>query len=68
MNTDIPRRIRVDLMTPAELAIRNAVAEVEKAGCDPWLTDAVVLLGKAQSKVADYVDACAAVAAVGRSK
>lgn len=52
----IPRRIRVDLNTPAELAIRNAVQVVEEAGADPLLTDAVVLLDEARSKVADYVD------------
>ena len=52
----IPRRIRVDLMTPAELAIRQAVLVVEEAGCDSRLTDAVVLLGQAKECVADYVD------------
>ena len=56
-NQQIPRRIRVDLMTPAELAIRDAVAAVEQAGAHPLLTDAVNLLGQAQAKVADYVDA-----------
>ena len=53
----IPRRIRIDLMTPAELAIRNAVLEVENAGCHVLLTDAVVLLQQAREKVADFVDA-----------
>jgi hypothetical protein len=43
-------------MTPAELAIRAAVQAVEEAGCDVLLTDAVILLGHAREKVADYVD------------
>lgn len=53
---DFPRRARIDLMTPAELAIREAMIAVEAVGAHPWLTEAVVLLEKAQSKVADYVD------------
>ena len=51
-----PRRIRTDLQTPAEAAIRNAIVEVEKAGAHPRLTDAVVLLGQARDAVADFVD------------
>jgi hypothetical protein len=51
-----PRRIRVDLQTPAEVAIRAAVVAVEACGADTLLTDAVVLLSKAADKVADYVD------------
>ena len=53
---DIPRRIRLDLFTPAEKAIYDAVGEVEKAGAHPLLTEAVILLQKARDKVADYVD------------
>jgi len=52
----IPRRCRIDLMTPGELAIRNAVLVVEQAGCHPLLTDAVVLLQQAKEKVADFVE------------
>lgn len=52
-----PRRIRADLWTPAEHAIANAVAAVEAAGAHPALTDAVVLLGQARERVADFVDA-----------
>lgn len=51
-----PRRNRLELMTPAELAIREAVLKVEELGCDTRLTDAVMLLGEAQEKVADYID------------
>ena len=53
---EIPRRIRLDLNTPAELAIYNAMQEVEKAGADVRLTDAVILLDKARNKVSDFVD------------
>lgn len=52
----IPRRCDLTLMTPAELAIRDAVLAVEAAGAHPLLTDAVVLLGEAQNKVADFVE------------
>ena len=55
----MPRRCRVDLMTPAELAIRNAMQSVEAAGADVRLTQAVILLETARERVADYVDATA---------
>jgi hypothetical protein len=51
-----PRRSRMDLMVPAELAICGAVEAVEKAGCDLRLTDAVILLARARDKVADFVE------------
>lgn len=51
-----PRRNRIDLHTPAETAIREAIIAVEEAGCHPLLTDAVVLLGQAKDKVADFVE------------
>jgi len=51
-----PRRIDTEQMTEAELAITKAMEEVEKAGCHPFLTDAVVLLSEAREKVADFVD------------
>ena len=54
--TDIPRRIRLDLMVPAEKAIRDAVEAVEALPADVRLTEAVILLGKAKDKVSDYVD------------
>jgi len=55
MNT-IPRRARIDLLTPEELAIYNLISEVEKLGAHPLLTDVVVLLGDARNKLADWVD------------
>ena len=51
-----PRRDRIYQMTPAELAMREAIRVVEEAGADVRLTDAVVLLGAAQQSVADFVD------------
>jgi len=51
-----PRRNRVDLFTPAELAIWKAAGEVEDAGCHPRLTDALNLLHKAREAVSDFVD------------
>lgn len=53
---NIPRRIQVERMVPAELAIRSAIQEVEKLAADARLTEAVILLNKAQDKVADYID------------
>jgi hypothetical protein len=54
--SDIPRRSRIDLFTPAEQAIREALLAVEAAGCDERLTKAVTLLADAQAWVADFVD------------
>lgn len=53
---NFPRRIRLDQFTPAELAIYNATQEVEKAGCDTKLTEAIILLSQARELVSDYVD------------
>ena len=53
---ETPRRIRMDLWTPAERAIYDAIQAVEEAGADERLTDAVILLGRAKDRVADYVD------------
>jgi hypothetical protein len=52
----IPRRNRLDQMTPAEKAIFDAKQVVEEAGAHELLTKAVILLGEAQEAVADYVD------------
>lgn len=57
IHDETPRRSRMDKWTPAEHAIQNAVVVVEEAGAHPLLTDAVILLGQARDKVADYVDA-----------
>lgn len=52
----IPRRIRLDLNTEAELSIREAVKKVEAIGADVKLTDAIIKLQEAFELVADYVD------------
>ena len=56
MTDNIPRRIRIDLNVPAELAIRKAMEAVEDLPADSRLTAAVVLLGDAKDWVSDYVD------------
>jgi hypothetical protein len=53
---EIPRRCMLDLNTPAELAIHNAIQEVEKVGADERLTDSVVYLSKAKESLSDYID------------
>lgn len=50
------RRDRMDLWTPSETAIQNAVNEIEKIGANWRLTEAVNLLHKAKELVADFVD------------
>lgn len=52
----IPRRTCIDRHTPAELAIHNAIQEVEKLGADRRLTEAFILLVEAKNSVSDYVD------------
>lgn len=63
----IPRRIQQDKHTPAEMAITDAMAAVEDAGCDVLLTEAVNLLAQAKAKVADFVDAAPHDSAIARS-
>ena len=53
---NIPRRIRHDLFTPAEVAITKAMEAVESAGCDVRLTEAVTLLEEARVKVSAFID------------
>ena len=53
---DTPRRNRLDLNKPAELAIRNAMSEVEKLPADAGLTEAIISLQNAFERVADFID------------
>lgn len=53
----VPRRMRLDLLTPNELLVYNIGQEVEKMGADVLLTDAVILLQHVREKLADYVEA-----------
>lgn len=57
MGNEIPRRNRIDHFTPAEKAIWDAIQEVEKAGANTFLTEAVILLQQAKDRVSDFVDA-----------
>lgn len=52
----ILRRNRLDLMTPSELAIFNAIQEVEKIGASIELTEVVNLLQKSRDLVADFIE------------
>lgn len=56
LTDQFPRRIRMDLWTPAEKAIYEALREVEKLPPDSQLTEAVILLQKAKDIVSDFVD------------
>jgi len=56
MDSSIRRRNRLDLNTPAEIAIRAAVDAVEEAGAHPMLTEGVNLLQQAREKLADWVE------------
>lgn len=51
-----PRRNRLDKMAGAEIAIYNAMIEVEKLPPDLGLTDAIIKLGQAKELVADFID------------
>jgi hypothetical protein len=51
-----PRRQTTDLLLYEELAIRSAVAAVERMGADPVLTEVVMLLDQARERLADYVE------------
>lgn len=53
---NIPRRSKAYENVPAELAIQNAVDEVEKLGANIKLTDAVILLARAKDLVSDFID------------
>jgi len=53
---DFPRRIQMLKWCPAEKAIYDAMQVVEGMAADVRLTDAVVLLGKARDRVADFID------------
>jgi hypothetical protein len=56
MSNQFPRRNRLDLNTPAELAIHEAIQKTEEVGADKKLTEAIILLDKAKNLVSDYVD------------
>ena len=51
-----PQRNDLTLFTAAERAIWDAMQAVEEMPGHPLLTDAVILLGQAREKVADFVE------------
>lgn len=51
-----PRNASVPAWVPAERMIARVIDTVERLGADPLLTDAVILLGDAQRRVAEYID------------
>lgn len=53
---NIPRRIRLDLMTPEERAIWDAIQLIEAMGADVKLTNAVIKLSEAKDLVSDFID------------
>lgn len=53
---EVPRRRRMDRMTPSELACLDAIGKIESLGCDERLTRAQILISQAQELVADFVD------------
>lgn len=53
---EIPRRCCLNKLVPAEKAILDAMQAVEAMPADVRLTDAVILLGQAKDRVADFVD------------
>lgn len=57
--SEIPRRVDLNRLSPAERKIREAMLLVEELPADPRLTDAVVLLAQAKDRVADFVDGVA---------
>ena len=56
MSDRIPRRNQMQQWCEAEHKIQDAVDAIERMGADLRLTDAVVLLGAARDRVADFVE------------
>jgi hypothetical protein len=56
MDNTVPRRRCIELMTPAELAISAAIAEVEKLPPSKAATNIIDRLCQAQEATADIVD------------
>ncbi len=50
------RKNNLQTMTNEEKAIQEIMWKIEELGCDPLLTDVVVLLGQAKDKLSEFVD------------
>lgn len=53
---EIPRRCQLDKLTLAELAIHNAIQEIERMGANVTLTRIISTLNIAKDMLSDYVD------------
>lgn len=56
MENEFPRKSDLQRMKPAELAIHQAIQEIEKLGANEKLTNAVIKLNEAKELVADFID------------
>ena len=54
---EIPRRIRINLLTPIEIKARQLMLDIEALGCHEMLTNAVNAVQVLREKLADWVDA-----------
>ena len=52
----VPRRIRLDLMTPTEVALRAAMAAIEAMPADTRLTAASARVSEALDLVGSFID------------
>jgi hypothetical protein len=52
----VTRKIRLDLFTPAEVAIHKAIKKVEGMAADERLTTASIKLQEAKDLVSSYID------------
>lgn len=59
MSSIIPRRARLDLMTPEEKTIFHLRQQIETLGAHPILTEAQNLLAQAADKLGDWHDGLA---------
>ena len=53
---NIPRRNQLNLNIPAEIAIQNAINEIEVLGANEVLTDIVIMLNESKNMLSDYID------------
>ena len=56
LENGFPRRIQLNLLTPAEIAIQYAIDEVEKIGADVSLTKFVSTLSEQKDQLSDFIE------------
>ena len=54
--SDIPRRVRLDVLLPAEWEMDKAIQVIESLPADVRLDDAIALLRAARDSVSDYIN------------